>query len=116
MHQGNVRPMRGVGKSNPIFGRRWKAHWAATLQTAAAQMSCVVIDVSVTGARVRTFQIPRDGDHVSLLIGTGEAISARVAWSSDDSAGLCFAEDQPWILRLIPFAESLRPSSQSRTK
>jgi hypothetical protein len=116
MHQGHVRLLRGVAKGNLIFGRRWKTHWAATLQTAAAQMSCIVIDVSVTGARVRTFQMPSDGDHVSLLIGTGDAISARVAWRGDDSAGLCFAEDQPWILRLIPFAESQVPSSRSRTK
>jgi PilZ domain len=116
MHQGNVRPLRGVEKSNPILGRRWKTHWAATLQTAAAQMSCIVVDVSVTGARVRTFQIPSDGDNVSLLIGTNDAISARVAWRSDDSAGLCFAEDQPRILRMIPFAESKPPSSPFRPK
>jgi hypothetical protein len=110
MHQGNARPLRGVAKTNPIFGRRRKTHWAATLQTVAAQMSCIVIDVSVTGARVRAFQSPSDGDKVSLLIGTSDAISARVAWRSDDSVGLCFADDQPWILRLIPFAESPPPS------
>ena len=110
MHQGNIRPLRGVAKSNPILGRRWKTHWEATLQTVAAQMSCIVINVSVTGARVRTFQIPSDGDNVSLLIGTGDAISARVAWRSNDSVGLFFVQDQPWILGLIPFAESQPPS------
>jgi hypothetical protein len=110
MPEGNVRPLRGIGKSNPIFGRRWKTRWAATLQIAAAQTACTVVDVSVAGARLRTDQSGGRGDPVFLIVGNNSAISARIAWCLDGSVGLCFIEEQPWVLDLIPFAECYRPS------
>jgi hypothetical protein len=110
MPQDNVRLLRGITKSNPIFGRRWKTNWAAKLQTAAAHMPCTVLDVSVLGAKLRIERAPDEGNTVSLFIGNQGTISAHVVWCHDDSVGLCFAEEQPWILNLIPAAESDRPS------
>lgn len=110
MYQGNVRPLRGIAKSNLIFGRRWKTKWVATLQTAAVQTPCTIVDVSVAGAKLRVNHTGERGDSVCLHIGNNAAILARVAWRQVDSVGLCFVEDQPWVLDLIPRAESHRPS------
>ena len=110
MPQYNVRQLRGIAKSNPIFGRRWKTKWAAKLQMAAEQMPCTVVDVSVAGARLRIDRAPEEGNAVSLFIGNKGTIPASVVWCHDGSVGLCFAEEQPWILGLIPAAESDRPS------
>jgi hypothetical protein len=111
MPQGNVRPLRGITRNNPIFSRRWKTKWAATLQTVAAQWPCTVTDISVAGARLRFDRSPDDESAVvHLFIGNRRAISARVVWCRADSVGLCFVEEQPWILGLISPAESDRPS------
>jgi PilZ domain-containing protein len=110
MPQGNVRWLRGIATGNAMFGRRWKTKWAAKLRTAAAQLPCTVVDISVAGARLRIYDAPDEGNAVSLFIGNEGAISARVVWCHDNSVGLRFVEEQPWILDLIPYAESERPS------
>ncbi len=108
MPQGNVRQLRGIATSEPTRGRRWKTKWAARLHTAAAQMPCTVLDVSIAGAKLRIDHALDEGNAVSLFIGNKGAISARVVWRHDDSVGLCFVEEQPWIVGLIPHAESDR--------
>ena len=110
MFRGNVRRLRGMAMSNAIFGRRWKTKWAAKLQTGIAQIPCTVVEVSVTGARLRMDSAPDEGSAVSLFIGNEGAILARAVWAHDDLVGLCFIDEQPWILDLIPYAEADRPS------
>jgi hypothetical protein len=99
-----------MATSNAIFGRRWKTKWAAKLQTGTAQIPCTVIDVSVAGARLRIDHAPDEGNAVSLSIGNEGVILARAVWGHDGSVGLCFVEEQPWILDLIAYAETDRPS------
>ena len=105
MLRGNVRQLRRPIASNVVPGQRWQAKWPAKLQTAAEQMPCTVVNVSVAGARLRVDHAPDKGSNVLLFIGHADAITARVVWRHDDMVGLCFAEGQPWILDVVPTAQ-----------
>ena len=105
MHSGSVRQLRRPITSNVAPGQRWNTKWPAKLQTGAAQTPCTVVNVSVAGARLRVDHAPDKGSIVLLFIGNAEAIVARVVWRRDDMVGLCFAEDQPWILDVVPTAK-----------
>ena len=109
MPRGNVHQLRGMATSNAIFVRRWKTNWIAKPQTGNVQIPWTVIDVSVAGARLRIDHASDEGNAVSLFIRDKGAILARVVCGHEGSVGLCFVEEQPWILNLIPYAETDRP-------
>ena len=110
MLRGTVRQLRRPIASDVVPGQRWKTKWPAKLQTGVAQTPCTVVNVSVAGARLRVDHALDEGSIVLLFIGHANAIIARVVWCHDDLVGLCFAEDQTWVLNVIPTAKIGQPS------
>ena len=79
---------------------------SAALHTVGASRTVTIIDVSTTGARLRSALPLEAGQHVWLKIPSAD-VFARVQWTENDVYGVCFD-------KLLPVAEAA--SLQARGK
>lgn len=107
----NIRRLRRPENEPDAPGRRWKTNWPAELCSAAGRVSCVVVDISSWGARLRVDPIPAERERVWLNIECIGTIAADVVWRRDGIAGVQFLEQQAWIHRL--HAQQLDPAAWS---
>ena len=80
---------------------RKRVLWAARLEAAGRQHDCVVIDLSLGGAKLDVNAPLAQGDRVTLILERFGSFRAEVAWREDGSAGLRFVEDPQRIADLI---------------
>jgi len=71
------------------------------LQVGDGRTPCVVVDMSARGAGLSIDEAPGEGQIVVLVVRDQKPISARVVWQRRGATGLCFLEQQPWILGLV---------------
>jgi hypothetical protein len=80
-------------RSDGPGGRRWlRRKWVRTLASAAfggRDTAVVIENLSLTGARLRGFGLPRRGAGVELKVGE-RSLSGRVAWAAGDQRGISF--------------------------
>ncbi len=63
--------------------------------TGGAEINCIIVDTSATGARVQLDGAANLPDFVTLrIVATGAWRRARVVWRRDNAAGLSFSVEQ----------------------
>ena len=86
--------MASVGKRpDGPGGRRWlRRKWVRTAASAifgGRDTAVVIENLSLTGARLRGFGLPRRGTGVELKV-SERSLSGRVAWAAGDQRGISF--------------------------
>lgn len=91
------RPARGDGLSaDPIERRRhlrWPVFWQASLSDRDQTRSCMVLDFSPGGAKVRVGDLPSIGSVVSLGFVGAIGLFGRLAWQRGNLLGIEFRQD-----------------------
>lgn len=105
----NIRRLRRPESDATAPGRRWKTDWPAELCSPQGRQSCIVLDISSWGARLRldaaaAAAVP---ERISLVIDGIGSVAAERVWRDGDTLGLKFLEQQAWIRRL--YARRLDP-------
>ena len=80
---------------------RKRVLWAARIEAAGRQYDCVVVDLSLGGAKLDVAAPVAQGDAVTLILERFGSFRAEIAWRDDGSIGLRFAEDPQRIADLI---------------
>ncbi len=80
---------------------RKRVLWAARIEAAGRQYDCVVVDLSLGGAKLDVAAPVAQGDAVTLILERFGSFRAEIAWRDDGSVGLRFAEDPQRIADLI---------------
>lgn len=80
---------------------RKRVLWAAKLAHGKACFDCVVVDLSLGGARIYLAQPVGKGDIVTLKLDRMGALRAEVVWQEGHSLGLCFVDEPQKIAETI---------------
>jgi len=80
---------------------RKRVLWAARIDVGGRQHDCVVVDLSLGGAKLDLKAPLAHGDKVTLMLERFGSFRAEVAWREEGSCGLRFVEDPQRIADLI---------------
>lgn len=80
---------------------RKRVLWAAKLARGAKRYDCVVVDLSLGGARVHLAQLMNKGEVVTLKLDRLGPLRAEVVWQEEQSLGLRFVDDAKTIADMI---------------
>ena len=80
---------------------RKRVLWAAKLAHGAKRFDCVVVDLSLGGARIYLAQPLEKGELVTLGLDRMGALRAEVVWQEGHSIGLRFVDEPERIAELI---------------
>jgi hypothetical protein len=81
--------------------QRRRVLWRGVLQTTGGPQPCLVVDISLSGARLALKQGPCRDQPVTLMLGALGRFRGVVAWNQDDHLGIRFCEDQFHLARRI---------------
>jgi hypothetical protein len=92
-----------VAASTPERRRnaRRRVLWRGILQTTGGPQPCLVLDLSLGGARLSLKQGPCRDQPVTLMLGALGRFRGIVVWTQDDHLGIRFCEDQLHLARRI---------------
>lgn len=80
---------------------RKRVLWAAKLARGAQRYDCVVVDLSLGGARIHLTQPMTKGETVTLKLDRLGLLRAEVVWQEEQSIGLRFVDDAKSIADII---------------
>ena len=80
---------------------RKRVLWAAKLARGAKRYDCVVVDLSLGGARIHLAQPVSKGELVTLMLDHLGALRAEIVWQEEQSIGLRFVEETKIIAEMI---------------
>ena len=80
---------------------RKRVLWAAKIDVSGREHNCVVVDLSLGGAKLDLEAPVAHGDKVTLVLDRFGAFRAEVAWREEGACGLRFIEDPQRIADLI---------------
>jgi len=80
---------------------RKRVLWAAKLARGAKRFDCVVVDLSLGGARIHLAQPVAEGEQVTLMLDRFGALRAEVVWQEEQSIGLRFIDDPKAVAGMI---------------
>ena len=80
---------------------RKRVLWAAKLAHGHARFDCVVVDLSLGGARIYLAQPLGKGEIVTLKLDQMSALRAEVVWQEGHSIGLRFTDEPQKIVDTI---------------
>lgn len=80
---------------------RKRVLWAAKLARGAKRYDCVVVDLSLGGARIHLTQPVTKGEMVTLQLDRLGPLRAEVVWQEEQSIGLRFVDDAKTIADAI---------------
>jgi len=80
---------------------RKRVLWAAKLAHGSARFDCVVVDLSLGGARIYLAQPLGKGDIVTLKLDQMSGLRAEVVWQEAHSIGLRFVDEPQKIVDTI---------------
>ena len=80
---------------------RKRVLWAAKLAHGAKRYDCVVVDLSLGGARIYLAQPLGKGERVTLTLDRLGALRAEIVWQEGHSIGLCFVDEPQKIAKMI---------------
>jgi hypothetical protein len=94
-------PTHAIRRSQPVSERSRQTEqraaprtlalfWSATVTAADRQVPAIVVDLSATGARLRSALNPASGTFVVVKIDGIEALHGAVRWSDDGRFGMQF--------------------------
>ena len=94
---------------------RKRVLWAARLEVGNKRYDCVVVDLSLGGARLHYSEPVSKGEHVVLVLERIGNLNAEVVWHEERSIGLRFTDDSQHIVQLLggrlPLTSSPMPSA-----
>lgn len=90
---------------------RKRVLWAAKLSHGPARFDCVVVDLSLGGARIFLAQPLGKGDIVTLDLDQMGALRAEVVWQEGHSIGLRFVDEPQKIVDTIGARLPLNPTA-----
>jgi hypothetical protein len=94
----NVRQLRrAVAKPG---GRRMRANTPARIKVGVSRISCLVTDVSSSGACLSVDGPLDENARLWLVMDNKPPISAKAAWRKRNRIGLSFDKDQDWVHRI----------------
>ena len=88
---------------------RKRVLWAAKLAHGSARFDCVVVDLSLGGARIYLAQPLGKGDMVTLKLDQMSGLRAEVVWQEGHSIGLRFVDESQKIVDTIGSRLPLTP-------
>jgi hypothetical protein len=80
---------------------RKRVLWAAQLARGSKRFDCVVVDLSLGGARIHLSQPVTKGEMVILVLDRLGSLRAEIVWQEEQSIGLRFVEDAKTIADMI---------------
>ena len=80
---------------------RKRVLWGAQLQISAARFDCIVVDLSLGGARLHFAERIEMGQEVALILDRIGSLRAEVVWQEERSIGVRFTDDPQRIAQLI---------------
>lgn len=80
---------------------RKRVLWAAQLALGDKHYDCVVVDLSLGGARIHFAEPLTMGELVTLILDGHGAIRAEIVWQEEHSTGLRFVDDTKVIADMI---------------
>lgn len=80
---------------------RKRVLWAAKLTRGAKRYDCVVVDLSLGGARIHMTHPVTKGEMVTLILDRLGPLRAEVVWQEEQSVGLHFVEETKIIAEMI---------------
>ena len=94
---------------------RKRVLWAAKLAHGAKRYDCVVVDLSLGGARIYLAQPIGQGDLVTLTLDRMGALRAEVVWQEGHSIGLRFVDEPAKITQIIGARLPLVPTATAQS-
>src|SRR5579883_614642 len=94
---------------------RKRVLWAAKLAHGARRFDCVVVDLSLGGARIYLAQPLVRGEVVTLILDRMGTLRAEVVWQEGHSIGLRFVEEPEKIASAIGARLPLTAAPTART-
>jgi hypothetical protein len=96
---------------------RKRVLWAAKVARGAKRYDCVVVDLSLGGARIHLAEPMAKGEMVTLMLDRLGALRAEIVWQEEQSIGLRFVDDAKTIADMIgnrlPLATATTPTAKS---
>ena len=89
---------------------RKRVLWAAHLMVANRRFDCVVVDLSLGGARLHYSEPVSKGEQVTLVLERIGSLEAEVVWQEERSIGLRFTDEPQRISELIGGRLPLTPA------
>jgi len=75
--------------------------WSARLESDAGASECIILDLSLGGAKLRGSLDVKTHDHVTLVIDRFGTIRAEVVWARMGYVGLHFTDSQDQISHIL---------------
>ena len=94
---------------------RKRVLWAAKLAHGAKRYDCVVVDLSLGGARIYLAQPLGQGDLVTLALDRMGTLRAEVVWQEGHSIGLRFTDEPTRIAETIGARLPLAPRATAQS-
>lgn len=80
---------------------RKRVLWGAQLQVMSERFDCIVVDLSLGGARLHFPEPIEKGQKVTLILDRIGDLGAEVVWQQERSIGVRFTDDPRHIAQLI---------------
>ena len=93
-----------VGGASPADRRQHKRKpvlWAARIETLDGPSECIILDLSLGGAKVRSPAPVKAKETVTLVIDRFGALNAEVMWARSGRMGLRFVDAPDQIAHII---------------
>lgn len=90
---------------------RKRVLWAATLKGEEGSCDCVVVDLSLGGAKLLLSMTITEGQKVALTLGRFGTFNGEVVWRRADALGVRFLDDPERIAAMIGDCLPLTPAS-----
>src|ERR1700691_3402429 len=75
--------------------------WSARVECDTSQAQCIILDLSLGGAKLRVAPQAKARERVTLVIERFGAINAEVAWCRSGQMGLRFTDTPDQVARII---------------
>ena|SRR5215469_8366438 len=75
--------------------------WAARLETKEGPFSCIILNVSRSGAKLRVTAPNLQHQPVKLVMETYGALTAEIVWQNADKMGIRFSADPDQVAKIL---------------
>lgn len=87
--------------------------WAGRLVHTGGEAECIVLNISINGAKVQTTDVYSGPDEIALEIPRFGRFEGKIVWRKDNAMGIAFNEDPDEVATLIGAAV---PATTESTK
>ncbi len=96
----SVRPQEALAKEQRRHIRK-HVLWAARIETKDGPLSCIILNVSRSGAKLRITAPNLQHQVVKLVMETYGTLSAEIVWQNADKMGIRFIADPEEVAKIL---------------